>query len=84
MAVYFITIGIEIEKVNSDEENLGDRLNEFSSEGDIGLYRENEFIDKLSKDEKFQYSINNMSNETIINLLKEKCYNLIDEFSLGL
>lgn len=84
MAMYLITIGTEIEKVNSDEENLGDRLNELSSGGDIGLYRENELIDKLSKDEKFEYSINNIPDETIVSLLKEKCYNLIDEFNLGL
>jgi len=84
MAMYLITIGTELEKVNSDEENLGDRLNELSSGGDIGLYREDELIYKLNKDEKLEYSINNIPDGTIVNLLKEKCYNLIDEFDLGL
>lgn len=82
--MYLITIGTEIEKVNSDEENLGHRLNELSSEEDIGLYRENELIDKLNKDEQLEYSINNIPDERIFSLLKEKCYNLIDEFNLGL
>lgn len=84
MAIYLITIGTEIEKVNSDEENLGHRLNEFSSGENIGLYRETELIYKLNKDEKLEYSINNLPDERIFSLLKEKCYNLIDEFNLGL
>lgn len=84
MSIYLITIGTEIKKVNSAEENLSNRLNSLSSEEDIGLYRENELIDRLSKDERFEYSINKIPNQRIFSLLKEKCYNLIDEFNLGL
>lgn len=85
MAKYIITIGEnEIGRVDTDKERLGDTLTQYPDDDDIGLYRENELIDKFSKDEKFEYSINNIPDETIVSLLKEKCYNLIDEFNLGL
>lgn len=82
--IYLVTIGSKIEKVNTDEENLNNHLKEPDSGEDVGLYREVEFLDKLGEDERFQYSINNIPTERVISLLKEKCYNLIDEFNLGL
>lgn len=84
MAVYLITIGNQLKKVNADKDNLNNYLGETSSEGDVGLYREMEFIDRLSEDEKLQYLMDNIPSERVISLLREKCYNLIDEYNSGL
>ncbi|GCD13157.1 hypothetical protein [Clostridium tagluense] len=63
--------------MNSDEQNLNEVLCEFSGHKaeDVGAFDKEEFLKSLNKDEENMYYMGKMSDEMIVNLAKERCYN---------